>query len=406
MRDVNNGWLIRYLHSNTASAFFFLVYLHMGRGLYYGSYRAPRTLVWTLGVVIFLLMIITGFLGLLHSPKWFKSNNNNNNNNKNNNNNNNNGGYDNNDNNNHNNNYKWLSKSNTTPNTPLYKGSVRHFSTFTRALNTEPTKPNNSYPTEAYSKEVIEFLGKNNIEPVYVYENLGDKSIQSKVLNDTRNLAGVYLILNKVNLGCYVGSASTGRFNTRFRRHLFNFQGSKIVKAAVKKYKIDNFAFIILEIFAEIVNKENNKQLLDMEDYYIKSLLPDYNIATEAGNTFGYKHTEMTRLKMVENYNPERRLWIGNLNRNKPMSEQHKENLRKAALIRVKPIYSEEALANMRKSSKPIIVYNLDKTVYGKFPSITAGALSLRCSVKTIYRAMNTPKKILKRRWIVKFTQK
>jgi hypothetical protein len=63
MRDVNNGWLIRYLHSNTASAFFFLVYLHIGRGLYYGSYRAPRTLVWTIGTVIFLLMIVTGFLG-------------------------------------------------------------------------------------------------------------------------------------------------------------------------------------------------------------------------------------------------------------------------------------------------------------------------------------------------------
>ena len=63
MRDVNNGWLIRYLHSNTASAFFFLVYLHMGRGLYYGSYKAPRTLTWTIGTVIFLIMIITAFLG-------------------------------------------------------------------------------------------------------------------------------------------------------------------------------------------------------------------------------------------------------------------------------------------------------------------------------------------------------
>jgi ubiquinol-cytochrome c reductase cytochrome b subunit len=63
MRDVNNGWLIRYLHSNTAAAFFFLVYLHIGRGLYYGSYRAPRTLVWTLGTVIFLLMMATAFLG-------------------------------------------------------------------------------------------------------------------------------------------------------------------------------------------------------------------------------------------------------------------------------------------------------------------------------------------------------
>nr|YP_010119159.1 cytochrome b [Erysiphe necator]QQY98156.1 cytochrome b [Erysiphe necator] len=63
MRDVNNGWLIRYIHSNTASAFFFLVYLHIGRGLYYGSYRAPRTLVWTIGTVIFILMMATAFLG-------------------------------------------------------------------------------------------------------------------------------------------------------------------------------------------------------------------------------------------------------------------------------------------------------------------------------------------------------
>ena len=63
MRDVNNGWLIRYLHSNTASAFFFLVYLHIGRGMYYGSYRAPRTLVWTIGTVIFIIMMATGFLG-------------------------------------------------------------------------------------------------------------------------------------------------------------------------------------------------------------------------------------------------------------------------------------------------------------------------------------------------------
>jgi ubiquinol-cytochrome c reductase cytochrome b subunit len=63
MRDVNNGWLVRYLHSNTASAFFFLVYLHIGRGFYYGSYRAPRTLVWAIGTVILIAMIGTGFLG-------------------------------------------------------------------------------------------------------------------------------------------------------------------------------------------------------------------------------------------------------------------------------------------------------------------------------------------------------
>jgi ubiquinol-cytochrome c reductase cytochrome b subunit len=63
MRDVNNGWLVRYLHSNTASAFFFLVFLHIGRGMYYGSYRGPRTLVWTIGTVILILMMAIGFLG-------------------------------------------------------------------------------------------------------------------------------------------------------------------------------------------------------------------------------------------------------------------------------------------------------------------------------------------------------
>ena len=71
MRDVNNGWLIRYLHSNTASAFFFLVYLHIGRGLYYGSYKSPRTLTWVIGTVILVTMMATAFLGYLHSPKWY-----------------------------------------------------------------------------------------------------------------------------------------------------------------------------------------------------------------------------------------------------------------------------------------------------------------------------------------------
>ena len=63
MRDVNNGWLVRYLHANTASAFFFLVYLHIGRGLYYGSYKSPRTLTWIIGTVILIIMMATAFLG-------------------------------------------------------------------------------------------------------------------------------------------------------------------------------------------------------------------------------------------------------------------------------------------------------------------------------------------------------
>src|SRR5476651_1864399 len=63
MRDVNYGWLIRYLHMNGASMFFIVVYLHIFRGLYYGSYKAPRELLWLLGVLIFILMMATAFMG-------------------------------------------------------------------------------------------------------------------------------------------------------------------------------------------------------------------------------------------------------------------------------------------------------------------------------------------------------
>jgi ubiquinol-cytochrome c reductase cytochrome b subunit len=63
MRDVPQGWLIRYLHMNGASFFFIAVYIHIFRGLYYGSYKSPRELLWILGVVILLLMMATAFMG-------------------------------------------------------------------------------------------------------------------------------------------------------------------------------------------------------------------------------------------------------------------------------------------------------------------------------------------------------
>jgi len=63
MRDVNYGWLIRYMHPNGASMFFIMVYFHIGRGLYYGSYTKPRELVWAVGVVILIVMMATAFIG-------------------------------------------------------------------------------------------------------------------------------------------------------------------------------------------------------------------------------------------------------------------------------------------------------------------------------------------------------
>jgi len=373
MRDVNNGWLIRYLHANTASAFFFLVYLHIGRGLYYGSYRAPRTLVWTLGVVIFILMIVTAFLGLLHSPKWFilKNNKNDNNNNK------------------YPHTFAKVKLLNATGKRTFSTSSKRTFQV--------------SLPRKQDSVELNKFIAEKNLNPVFIYENLSDNTVKTRVLNETRNLSGIYLILNKVTMDYYIGSAATGRFHARFSNHLFNFHGSKVVKNAVKKYGISSFAFIVLELFPEQVNKENNKQLLDLEDFYLKSLLPNYNILTEAGSSFGYKHSEITRLKMKDSYSEERRATIGSLNWGKSLSPNTIELMKEAALNRTKPIYSEESIKNMKKKSKAILVYNKDYTVYGEFPSIVDAAKSLGCDQKTIIRALQSPKQILRRRWIVKY---
>ena len=63
MRDVNYGWFIRYLHANGASMFFLAVYIHIARGMYYGSFKAPREMIWLLGMVIYLLMMATAFMG-------------------------------------------------------------------------------------------------------------------------------------------------------------------------------------------------------------------------------------------------------------------------------------------------------------------------------------------------------
>lgn len=378
MRDVNNGWIIRYLHANVASFFFIFVYSHVGRGLYYSSYKHPRVLLWSIGVIILILMMAIAFLGLSYSPKWFKFNNNN----------------------------KFSGINISSNNTKKFNS----YSTIPRLLT--GLKQSNTIGIRYFSdtsariqigEEVSKFITEKNLNPIFIYENLLDNTVKSRVLNETRGLSGIYLILNKVTLDYYIGSASTGRFHARFSNHLYNFHGSKVVKNAVKKYGLSSFSFMVLELFPEIVNKENNKKLLDLEDFYLKSLLPNYNILTEAGSSFGYKHTEITRLNIKANYSEERRLAIASLNKDRTLSPNTIELIKQSALNRIKPIYSKEGIQNMKKNSKPILLYNMDYTVYGEFTSITEASKSLGCSQKTIYRALKSPKKILKRRWIVKY---
>ena len=390
MRDVNNGWLIRYLHANTASAFFFLVYLHIGRGLYYGSYKSPRTLTWGIGTVILIVMMATAFLGYEHSPKWFN-----------------------------------ISISfaiililvyytiqnlviknkvliypigNSMKNTKYNKLNKSTYYLNKRRYSTIPSS-NNSIEF-SYSERLNSIIKELELNPVYIFENLDSENIRKQILNETKGLSGIYMIVNKITKDYYIGSAATNRFYARLSNHLIYFRGSKIVKSAVKKYKLNNFAFIILELYPNIVTKENNKELLDLEDRYLKLLLPNYNILTEAGSSFGYKHTEVDRQKMKDIYTDARREMVGSLNRGKNLSPETIEKMKEKALNR-SPM-SDETKKKCIVHTRPVVLYNLNGTVYGEYSTILDAANSINCGEKTIRRALKTEKGLVKRQWIVK----
>lgn len=391
MRDVNNGWLIRYLHANTASAFFFLVYLHIGRGLYYGSYKSPRTLTWGIGTVILIVMMATAFLGYEHSPKWFN-----------------------------------ISISFAiiliivyyTIQNLVKKNKVLIYPVGNNMKNIKYNKLNNKstyylnkrrYSTNPSSNNGIEFsyserlnsiIKELELNPVYIFENLDSENIRKQILNETKGLSGIYMIVNKITKDYYIGSAATNRFYARFSNHLIYFIGSKIVKSAVKKYKLNNFAFIILELYPNIVTKENNKELLDLEDRYLKLLLPNYNILTEAGSSFGYKHTEVDRQKMKDIFTDARREMVGSLNRGKNLSPETIEKMKEKALNR-SPM-SDETKKKCIVHTRPVVLYNLNGTVYGEYSTILDAANSINCGEKTIRRALKTEKGLVKRQWIVK----
>jgi group I intron endonuclease len=124
---------------------------------------------------------------------------------------------------------------------------------------------------------------------------------------------------------------------------------------------------------------------LDLEDKYLKLLLPNYNILTEAGSSFGYKHTEVDRQKMKDIYTDARREMVGSLNRGKKLSHPEGETIekmREKALNR-SPM-SGETKKKCIKHTRPVVLYNLNGTVYGEYSTILEAANSINCNEKTI----------------------
>jgi hypothetical protein len=241
MRDVNSGWFLRYTHANVASFFFLFLYFHTARGLYYSSYKTPRVLLWSIGVIILILTMAIAFLGYKNSPKWLDVAS-----------------------------FLWnlkvfsgrrlgfiitaegwywfcffssIAKQLLILNScacvlisslPLYnlvgcfnRGSLRGSSGIP-VRNACPFALNNlnSRNIAGVVSRLKTIIKELDLNPVYVFENLNLEQTKQEILKKTRGLSGIYMILNKVNKNYYIGSASTNRFYSRFTNHLFFFRGA------------------------------------------------------------------------------------------------------------------------------------------------------------------------------------
>lgn len=298
-------------------------------------------------------MMATAFLGYQHSPKWFDISN---------------------------------------------KGNITNYKVkklFNKSMVKRGYHTNNSSNKAVMSERLEILINELGLNPIYMYENLNLEDTRKQILDNTRGLSGIYMIMNKTTKDYYIGSASTNRFYARFCNHVIHFTGSKIVKLAIKKYDLKNFAFIILDLYPNIVTKENNKELLDLEDKYLKLLVPNYNILTEAGSSFGYKHTEIDRQKMKDIFSDARREQVANINKGKKLSLETIQLIREKALT--KPPMSDETKKKCVVHTRLVVLYNLDGTVYGKYSTTIEAAASINCNEKTIRRALQTEKKLVKR---------
>ncbi len=357
MRDVNNGWLIRYIHANGASFFFIFVYQHIGRGLYYGSYRSPRGQLWSIGVVIYILMMATAFIGKLNCLKWY----------------------------------------NFTSN--FFKFIISFFLqvlTFNiwiiePIINLQETNLNFSNEL-VFNTAVISINNLPNfLKGKKIYKNLDTVETQLQIRNENRQKAGIYCVFNTVNHNFYIGSAITNRINTRFRNHCIHGSSNIYLRRAIDKYGLNVFIFSIQEYFPGIILKENLKKshivLQDLETKYIKELKPKYNILTLAHSSEGYRHTEETKKLMSENYSDERKLMIGNLNKDKIYSDEERSKLREIAYVKYKN-QPEQRERISQAQSKSVILYNLDGTIHSEYKGIRKMAKNQQCCHKTINKCI------------------
>jgi group I intron endonuclease len=220
-------------------------------------------------------------------------------------------------------------------------------------------------------------LDKNNIfiknlKYVYCYEDMLKDKLN--IINNHKNEKGIYLLFNKCTNKYYIGSSK----NLSSRLHNYYFLSrlldNRYISKSINKYGHNNFSLFILEIV------EDNNFILNREQYYIDLYKPIYNILQKAGNSLGYKHTELSKLKISisnkgKKVSPETREFLSNLfkGENNPMygkkhTEEVKQKLRESRKGENNPMYSKP------KSAEFMYYMTRDKSgennpMYGKSKS-------------------------------------
>ena len=337
MRDVNAGWLIRYIHANGASFFFICMYLHIGKALYYGSYKQPRVMLWVIGVVIFILTMAIAFMGntSYNSPKSF--------------------------------NYINLNKSNLNYiNLSPFNKSINYI--HKRYLSTKSKSNDILEPSDIF-KEI-------GIEPVVWWDDLHIYKNQMSMHKELKKKTGVYIIINKITRAYYIGSAITNKLYVRYSDHLLYFRGSKPLKESVLEYGLKSFIFGILEYNNNIITKKNRKVLWEIENKYLSLYQPIYNKYPQADSPKGYKHSEESIAKMKLNFTSERKEKYSKMLKVKNiiLTSEVKLKLRNLALSRSKDYISEEGKLRQSLSKQVDVNLYLDDTLLCTIKGINKAA--------------------------------
>ena len=219
------------------------------------------------------------------------------------------------------------------------------------------------------------------------------------IKKETLGKSGVYKITNLINSDCYIGSAISktskhNRLYIRFLNHFFHSHKTTNIylRRAMEKHGKNNFSFEILEY----TNCENTR---DRETYHISHCKATYNFKATGSGTVNYKHTEITKLKMSQNYSVERKEMIGKLNKDKNLSETTKLKLSESAKTRwscekTRSDHSQlmKTIPNARSRESGIYCCETNKLL-SSYPTLKALAIENNINYRTARRYIKSGNK-------------